>query len=127
MINILGMTVTMDRVNKVAIIKQKHFMDKVASTFSISKKAVTPAYGDLMKEENNGELLKDQKSGSITSVQCTYWSRVLVHSFIHIKVRYFWVKELVADLLTKAVTGAKFKYLRAKLHGWNDEDMDKEA
>jgi hypothetical protein len=61
----------------------------------------------------------------------------------HIKVRYFWVKELidegevilryipseklVADLLTKAVTGAKFKYLRAKLLGWNDEDMDKEA
>ena len=61
----------------------------------------------------------------------------------HIKVRYFWVKELidegevilryipseelVADLLTKAVTGAKFKYLRAKLLGWNDEDVVKEA
>ena len=51
----------------------------------------------------------------------------------HIKVRYFWLKdlideeeivlkyipseELVADLLTKAITGAKFKYLRAKLLG----------
>ena len=49
----------------------------------------------------------------------------------HIKVRYFWLKdlideeeielqyipleELVADLLTKAITGAKFKYLRGKL------------
>ena len=53
--------VTMDRVNKVAIIKQKHFLDKIASTFNISKKAVTSAYGDLMKEENNGELLKDQR------------------------------------------------------------------
>ena len=51
----------------------------------------------------------------------------------HIKVRYFWLKdlideeeielqyipseELVADLLTKAFTGAKFKYLRGKLLG----------
>ena len=52
----------------------------------------------------------------------------------HIKVRYFWLKdlideeeielqyipseELVADLLTKAITGgAKFKYLRGKLLG----------
>ena len=60
----------------------------------------------------------------------------------HIKVRYFWVKDLitegevnlryipseklVADLLTKAVTGAKFKYLRAKLLGWNDQNEAKE-
>ena len=51
----------------------------------------------------------------------------------HIKVRYFWLKdlideeeielqyipseELVADLLTKAITGAKFKYLRGKRLG----------
>ena len=55
----------------------------------------------------------------------------------HIKVRYFWLKdlideeeivlkyipseELVADLLTKAITGAKFKYLRAKLLGMLNE------
>ena len=51
----------------------------------------------------------------------------------HIKVRYFWLKdlideeeielqyipseELVADLLTKSIAGAKFKYLRDKLLG----------
>ena len=51
----------------------------------------------------------------------------------HIKVRFFWLKdliddglviliyvpseELVADMLTKATTGAKFKYLRDKLLG----------
>ena len=56
----------------------------------------------------------------------------------HIKVRFFWVKdliddgvatlkyipseELVADMLTKATTGAKFKYLRKKLLGDGDED-----
>ncbi len=55
----------------------------------------------------------------------------------HIKVRYFWLKdlideeeivlkyipseELVADLLTKTITGAKFKYLRAKLLGEPNE------
>ena len=52
-------------------------------------------------------------------------------------MRYFWLKdlidkeeivlkyipseELVADLLTKAITGAKFKYLRAKLLGEPNE------
>ena len=59
----------------------------------------------------------------------------------HIKVRYFWLKdlidekeivllyipseELVADMLTKATTGAKFKYLRGKLLGVPPEE-DKE-
>ena len=54
----------------------------------------------------------------------------------HIKVRFFWLKdlidegeitliyvpseELVADMLTKATTGAKFKYLRAKLLGQDE-------
>ena len=59
----------------------------------------------------------------------------------HIKVRFFWLKdlidegeielkyipseELVADMLTKATTGAKFKYLREKLLGPQDNDDDK--
>ena len=38
---------------------------------------------------------------------------------MHIKVRYFWLKDLIdeeeiADLLTKAITGAKFKYWSEK-------------
>ena len=53
-IKILGMTVTMDRVNKAAIIKQKHFVDKITSTFNITKKSVTPAYGDVLKEGRMG-------------------------------------------------------------------------
>ena len=56
----------------------------------------------------------------------------------HIKVRFFWLKdliddgeiiliyvpseELVADMLTKATTGAKFKYLRGKLLGLMEDD-----
>jgi len=55
----------------------------------------------------------------------------------HIKVRYFWLKdlidegmleliyvptdELVADILTKPLTGWKFQYLLHKLLGWNIE------
>ena len=55
----------------------------------------------------------------------------------HIKVRFFWLKdllddgeviliyvpseELVADMLTKATAGAKFKYLRDKLLGVMEE------
>ena len=56
----------------------------------------------------------------------------------HIKVRFFWLKdliddgeivliyvpseELVADTLTKATTGAKFKYLRGKLLGLREDE-----
>jgi hypothetical protein len=52
----------------------------------------------------------------------------------HIKVRYFWIKDLVdlgllkveyvstdemiADVLTKPVLGTRFRYLQAKLLGW---------
>ena len=52
----------------------------------------------------------------------------------HIKVRWFWVKDLVdlklivieylctdemiADVLTKPVLGTKFRYFQAKLLGW---------
>ena len=55
----------------------------------------------------------------------------------HIKVHFFWLKdlidegevlliyvpseELVADMLIKATTGAKFKYLRDKLLGVMEE------
>ena len=57
----------------------------------------------------------------------------------HIKVRFFWLKdlidgdeiilvyvpseELIADMLTKATTGAKYKYLRGKLLGLMEEDV----
>jgi hypothetical protein len=66
----------------------------------------------------------------------------------HLKVRYFWLKELidegsiemiytptdelVADILTKPLTGWKFHYLLHKLLGWNieshqDGDVNEEA
>ena len=57
----------------------------------------------------------------------------------HIKVRYFWLKdlidqglleliymptdELVADILTKPLTGWKFFYLLGKLLGWNNSKV----
>jgi len=55
----------------------------------------------------------------------------------HIKVRFFWLRdlidtgevllkyvcsgELVADILTKPVTGSKFGYLLKKLIGWSKD------
>ena len=57
----------------------------------------------------------------------------------HIKVRFFWMKELldngslkliymptdelVADILTKPLTGWKFQYLLYKLIGWNSSKL----
>ena len=56
----------------------------------------------------------------------------------HSKVRFFWLKDLidegeivlihvpseklVVDMLTKATTGAKFKYLRGKMLGLREND-----
>jgi hypothetical protein len=61
----------------------------------------------------------------------------------HIKVRYFWLKdlidegiikleyqstnELVADILTKPLTGVQFQYLLYKLIGWNNESDDSDG
>ena len=47
-INILGMTVYMDREHGKAVINQQHFLDKLRSTYGIARAAVTPATGDLM-------------------------------------------------------------------------------
>jgi hypothetical protein len=57
----------------------------------------------------------------------------------HIKVRFFWMKELldngllkliymptdelVADILTKPLAGWKFQYLLYKLIGWNNSKL----
>ena len=46
--NILGMTMTVDRAMGKAVINQKRFLDKLTSTFGLSKSAVTPATGDLI-------------------------------------------------------------------------------
>jgi hypothetical protein len=65
----------------------------------------------------------------------------------HIKVRWFWIKDLVdlnlivieylctdemiADVLTKPVLGSKFRYFQAKLLGWynlpKEETLDEET
>ncbi len=61
----------------------------------------------------------------------------------HIKVRFFWLKELidqgqielvythtselVADILTKPLTGWKFQYLLYKLLGWNGSNLNKQV
>ena len=45
-INILGMTVYMDREHGKAVINQQHFLDKVCSTYGITRAAVTPATRD---------------------------------------------------------------------------------
>ena len=59
-INILGMTVYMDREHGKAVINQQHFLDKVCSTYGITRAAVTPATGDLMYKRTERGLLGDQ-------------------------------------------------------------------
>ena len=60
-INILGMTVYMDREHGKAVINQQHFLDKVCSTYGITRAAVTPATGDSMYKRTERGLLGDQR------------------------------------------------------------------
>ena len=58
-INILGMTVHVDRANKRALINQRRFVDKLTATYGITS-AVTPSIGVVEKSES--KLLEDQRS-----------------------------------------------------------------
>ena len=46
----------------------------------------------------------------------SFWLKDLIDEK-ELVLKYIPSRELFADLLTKAITGAKFKYLRAKLLG----------
>ena len=48
-----------------------------------------------------------------------FWLKDLIDEII---LKYVPSEEQVADMLTKATTGAKFKYLRDKLLGTTGED-----
>ena len=60
-INILGMTVHMERDNGRAVIRQKRFADKLTEEFKVAESAITPATADLLYEREDSELMKDQK------------------------------------------------------------------
>ena len=47
-INILGMTVHMERDKGRAVIKQKRFVDKLTEEIKVAKSAITPATADLL-------------------------------------------------------------------------------
>ena len=74
-INILGMTVHMDRANKSAIINQKRFLEKLAETYKVSKTSVTPATGDLLYESEDSKILGDQRKFMSLNASLMYASK----------------------------------------------------
>ena len=60
-INILGMTVHMERDKGRAVINQKRFVDKLTEEFTVAKSAITPATADLLYEREDSGLMRDQK------------------------------------------------------------------
>ena len=74
-INILGMTVQMDRNAKRAIVNQKRFVDKLAETYKITKTAVTPANADLLYEREDSKLLDDQRKFMSLNASLMYASK----------------------------------------------------
>ena len=74
-INILGMTVVMDRAKGRAIINQKKFMEKIKESFNITKSAITPATGDLLHDKGDSEVLQDQRKFMSVNATLMYASQ----------------------------------------------------
>ena len=74
-INILGMTVHMERDKGRALINQKRFLDKLISTYGINKTAITPATGDLMYVPEDSKLLEDQRKFMTLNATLMYASK----------------------------------------------------
>jgi hypothetical protein len=55
-----------------------------------------------------------------------FWLKDLIDEGI-IKLEYQSTNELVADILTKPLTGVQFQYLLYKLIGWNNESDDSDG
>ena len=60
-INILGMTVRMERERGRAVINQKRLVDNLISTYGVTKTAITPDTGDLMFVREDSKLMEDQR------------------------------------------------------------------
>lgn len=60
-LGIIGMQIKMDRENKRVILSQKKFAKQVIEVFGVAKKAVNPALGDLMGDDETSPLLADQR------------------------------------------------------------------
>ena len=74
-INILGMTVHMERDKKRASITQKRFVDKLKETYKITKASVTPATGDLLYEKEDSKVLGDQRKYMSLNATLMYASK----------------------------------------------------
>ena len=75
-INILGMTVRMERAKGRAVIDQKRFVNNLITTYGVTKTAVIPATGGLMYErEDSKQLLEDQRKFMSLNATLMYASR----------------------------------------------------
>ena len=60
-VNILGMTVHLERTKGRVVINQKRFVDNLITTYGVTMTAITPATGDLMYAPEDSKLLDDQR------------------------------------------------------------------
>ena len=74
-VNILGMTVHMERDKGRAVIKQKRFVDKLTEEFKMAESAITPATADLLHEREDSELMRDQRKSMSLNATLMYASK----------------------------------------------------
>jgi hypothetical protein len=71
-VNIIGMTVTRDRVQRSAMIQQKHYVNELRNKFNVTKVAKTPHTGNLFDRNINSPLLADQLSFMSLNSSCMF-------------------------------------------------------
>jgi hypothetical protein len=92
-INIIGMTITRDRVLRSAMIQQKNYVEKLKTSFNITRTSKTPHTGNLFDRDVKAKLLVDQlgfislNSSCMFAANRTYPECLL--SATHLSTKYY--------------------------------------
>ena len=117
-INILGMTVHMERDKGRALINQKRFLDKLIDTYGITKTAITPATGDLMYVPEDSKLLEDQRKFMSLNATLMYASKrtypEISYPVVYLSSRY---NKATEDDYAKAMRVAEYIAGCGEKHG----------
>jgi hypothetical protein len=74
-LNIIGMTFTIDRIKKRVLVQQKHYVDKLAKTWGVTKGVSTPATENLFEVDSESPLLKNQLEFMSINSACMYGAK----------------------------------------------------
>ena len=118
-INILGMTVRLERAKGRAVINQnKRFVDNLITTYGVTKTVVTPATGDLKYAREDSKLLEDQRMFMSLNAALMYASKrtypEISFAVVYLSLRY---NKATEDDYAKAIRVAEYIVGCGENHG----------